>query len=170
MPHEHRERALPTDQPSPPTQPPTADTPARRGPGAPVGNQNARKKSPFDFSDLPQSERSNINRVLGVKHLGHELVMLRMSLKRLLADPETRPRDIAGVTRPLASILRSQVRLAPVRPRVRSPRRSTVLPPDETGTPRNCTPPHDGLTNAILAARKTTLDQAGQPEQDNANQ
>jgi hypothetical protein len=50
--------------------------------------------------------------VFSVRDLRPEIVMLRMSLVRLLADPAARSSVLAGAARALASVLRTQARLA----------------------------------------------------------
>lgn len=160
---------LPATQPSLPGQAPEATGPPRRKPGAPPGNQNARKKSPFYFGDLPAEEQANINRVLGSRDLGPELVMLRMSLARLLADPATRPSDLASATRSLASILRTQARLTLAPPRLRSPRRPKALPAGDGVDAPKRHKPHHGQPNELQNNSKSTPAQAAPDNGNNAS-
>ncbi len=161
------ENDRPTTPPATPGQ--TPETLPRPKPGAPKGNQNARKHTPFYFGDLPAGEQAqaNMDRVLSARDLRPEVTMLRMSLVRLLADPATKPSDIAGAVRAIASVLRTQARLAPPRVRVRTPLSIQGQTTSKLGDPQlRHQALHDGL-NELGSASETTPAQAVLPAENN---
>ena len=62
----------------------------KRGPGAPLGNQNALKHGLYSRVLTPE-QRESLYYAEDAKFLDKEIVVLRMKLETLLADPTTDP-------------------------------------------------------------------------------
>ena len=62
----------------------------KRGPGAPLGNQNALKHGLYSRVLTPE-QRESLYYAEDAKFLDKEIVILRMKLETLLADPTTDP-------------------------------------------------------------------------------
>ena len=92
---------------NPDTPPP--EGPARRGRGAPRGNQNARKHG-FYAKNMTVDQLDSLDQALEMEDLKQEIALMRVKLATLLGNPDTPPDLVFKAVRMLSRMIEIQQR------------------------------------------------------------